>query len=106
MHTDQQSSADLGLVLVGLGESLIGLDRPRDALPLLCEALRLWAQGSAEVMVEARTRFALARALDAGRSSSWALRHARKAHAGYEAAGERARRERRAVESWMRARDR
>jgi tetratricopeptide (TPR) repeat protein len=81
----------VGHALTGLGQSLLGLRRPAEALPPLERALRLRLAPGTDPSLLASTRLTLARALaESGGDAARARELARAALAGFDQAGDEA----------------
>src|SRR6185369_15144856 len=90
--------------LTGLGETLLDLNRPAEAVPLLDRAVRLRSGQTRDPAQLALSHFIRARALDAaGGDRRAARREAQQALAVFVDLGDRARSDRREVEAWLAA---
>jgi tetratricopeptide (TPR) repeat protein len=92
--------------LTVLGETLLGQEKPAEALPLLERALTIRTASVGEPTELAYTHFVLARALwdaptEAGRDRERARTLAEQARSIYADAGEKSAKELRAVEAWQ-----
>ena len=97
---------DLAYPLTGLGQSLLGLTKPADALPLLERALTLRTTHEIDPALLAKTRFALARALwttpaTQGRDRPRARTLAEQARDAYAALGDATKTELAEVQTWL-----
>ncbi|MCA9686136.1 MAG: tetratricopeptide repeat protein, partial [Myxococcales bacterium] len=96
----------VAFALTGMGQALIGLDRPAEAIPHLERALVIRTGTAVEPTDLAETRFALARALAAGEGDPARARElATLARDAYAADGDKSKATQAEVDAWLAARD-